>query len=368
MEEFFRLVERLPTNRKKRFPGLSFAQAAEKTSDGSVKSLSFRTQQSYQRELHRFLKWCRRKGILGHDPFELLERRRRTQGDKHERVPYTPEELITIFNAPIYTGCVDDEFGFNRIGQEKPRRGRFWLPLLGLYTGARAGELCQLRVKDFMATNEGTPFVRICAEESWMRLKTRNAARDIPIHSKLMKIGFRDFVAHQHANGESLLFPEMIVEGKSPSYRFSKLYGTFRKSLGLKRTGLDFHSFRHSARQALRRVDVLHNAGSRVDEQIDEMFGWAEGKKMSSRYGKGFPVDELSKLYGPPQRLDSFGTDLSYSPAPLIGFHHSFVTPPRLSAEGPGVSPGRRPTAFLDISCLVSRRHGHCVGVGGCRR
>ena len=218
------------------------------------------------------------------------------QPGSNKRVPYTSEELTTIFNAPIYTGCVDDEYGFNRVGEEKPRRGRFWLPLLGLYTGARAGELCQLRVEDFMVTDGGTPFIRICADEHWMTLKTRNAARDIPVHSELMKIGFQEFVDYLSSQGENRLFPEMIVEGKSPSYRFSKLYGTFRKSLDLKRTGLDFHSFRHTARQALRRVDVLNSAGSRVDEQIDEMFGWAEGKRMSSRYGASFPVDELARL------------------------------------------------------------------------
>ena len=69
-----------------------------------------------------------------------------------------------------------------------------------------------------------------------------------------------------------------------------------------------------------------------------------------------------------PHSLDRFVGNLSYCRGLLIGFHISLVTPPGLSGGGPGVSPGRRPTAVHDIHRPASRRDARHEGAGGCRR
>ncbi len=268
VEGYLGLVARLPANRRKKYPKLSIVEAVEAGERDGQNPISDRVRADYERELRRFVRWCRRNELLANDPFELLERARPRADARKRRTPYEIEELRALFRAPLYTGCRDDERGFNRPGTNHPRRGRFWLPLLGLFSGARAGELCQLRVQDVKKTKEGTPYLAVRDDEEWMSVKTRNAIRDVPLHPELVRIGFLEFVERCRQSGEPRLFPEMLVDGEKPSYRFSKLYQSFRRSVGIKRDGLDFHSFRHTARQALRRADLFREAGHRADEKI----------------------------------------------------------------------------------------------------
>ena len=52
---------------------------------------------------------------------------------------------------------------------------------------------------------------------------------------------------------------------------------------------------------------------------------------------------------GPPRQLDRFGCNLSYGLGLPTGLHLTLITLPGLSGEGPGVSPGRKPTAGFDM-------------------
>ncbi len=296
VEAFLRSTARLPTNRRKKYPELSLAEAVTAAEQDGQLPISERVRADYERELRRFVRWCRRHELMTSDPFELIEPTRSKDGKRKHRTAYEIEDLRALFNSPLYTGCRNDEYGFNRPGPNRPKRGRFWLPLLGLFTGARAGELCQLRAQDVRATDAGTPYLSICNDEEWMSVKTRNAIRDVPVHPELVKLGFLEFVGQCRRSGNGALFPEMLIEGRKPSYRFSKLYRTFRKAVGVDGNNVDFHSFRHTARQALRRADLFREAGHRADEKIDDVFGWSDGKGMASRYGGDYPIDELAKL------------------------------------------------------------------------
>jgi hypothetical protein len=95
-----------------------------------------------------------------------------------------------FFGSPVYT----------KGAQPTDGRGEaaFWLPLLGLYTGARLNELAPLGAADVTTDlAEGR------------RLKTVGSRRSVPVHTELLRIGFTDFVDHVRkrngANGR--LFP-----------------------------------------------------------------------------------------------------------------------------------------------------------------
>lgn len=57
--------------------------------------------------------------------------------DKAYRDLFEPEELIKIFNPATYPSRYDNS-----------TFAKFWVPLIALYSGARAGEICQLKVGD----------------------------------------------------------------------------------------------------------------------------------------------------------------------------------------------------------------------------
>ncbi len=296
VDAFFKLVKRQPVHKQVRYPGFSLEDAALAAEKDGAKTFAYETAERYRRELKRFFDWCRLQGIVSKDPAAVVKPPKRKPGDKEKRVPFKIDELQRMFSTLLYVGCLNDGRGFNRPGTERPRRGRFWVPLLGLFTGARAGELCQLRVENFKRTKSGTDYFVIRSDGEGMSVKNKNALRDVPIHSELVRLGLLEFVNERHRTGQSNLFPEMLADGNAPSKLFSSRFSSFMKSVKLKREGLTFHSFRHTARQALRRADLFREAGHRADEHIDDAFGWSKGQGMASRYGEDWPVDELAKL------------------------------------------------------------------------
>ena len=83
--------------------------------------------------------WARDQGLIPDDvPWSDPFARMRLEEDEPDREPFTVAELKLMFGSPVFTQG------------ERPRGGRgeaaFWLPLLGLFTGARRGELAGLLV------------------------------------------------------------------------------------------------------------------------------------------------------------------------------------------------------------------------------
>lgn len=93
---------------------------------------------------------------------------------------------------------------------------RFWLIPLGLFTGARLNELCQLRVHDVFQDAHGVHLININANGFNKVLKTGHSAREIPICSKLVEMGFLTFVEErlQAAGADALLFEGLSYDAK----------------------------------------------------------------------------------------------------------------------------------------------------------
>lgn len=301
-EAYQTFLRGLPPNSSKVRNGRSLREIAETAAKRGEQGLMRATRESYYTPLRQLFAWAKKRKFVTDNPAKEVTEGRLAPGDARERHSYTPEQLRRIFNAPLYRGCVDDGRGFNKPGNNHPRRGRFWLPLLGLFTGAREGELCQLRCEDIRESDKGTPYIRLHEEGKGMSLKNKNSWRSIPIHPELEKIGFLEFVRARRKSGDANLFPEMLVEDRMASYRFSKLYSTFRNAVGITGRGWDFHSFRHTYRDALRFC--------RMDLEISEALGgWSNSMRTSSRYGEGQTVDMLHEDI---QRVKFEGLDLSY--------------------------------------------------------
>ena len=72
---------------------------------------------------------------------------------------------------------------------------RFWIPLLGLYTGAWLNEICQLDVADVLEI-ENVWCISINADgDPKKSVKNQYGCRDVPIHDNLVQLGFLDYVS-----------------------------------------------------------------------------------------------------------------------------------------------------------------------------
>ncbi len=179
------------------------------------------------------------------------------------------------------------------------------MPLIGLFTGTRLGEIVQLHTADVMKTR-GIHYIDISPsddKENPKFVKTAASVRRIPVHAVLWECGFLEFVERRKNEGSVRLFPDYDRTAAKRSYsdKFSKYFRRFLNHVGIKRSKNCFHSFRHSFEDACR------NSG--VSEGImDALQGHSTGG-MSGRYGSGYGLKALSEAM---QRIRYDGLDLSH--------------------------------------------------------
>lgn len=229
--------------------------------------------------------WAEQNDLYqGKNPFMGLSIKKADMKAK-KRPPFNKDDIQLFFQSPIYTGSQGAE------PKERMEQGnliikdyKYWIPLLGLYTGMRLNEICQLMKLDIQ-NHDGIWVINI-DDTGDKKLKTSSSIRLIPIHHKLIEMGFIDYVSGRNTER---LFPELPKCGKgSYSYRFSKEFAIILKHLGLKEKGLCFHSFRHSF------IDGLRNVG--VERAIAmTLVGHHSGNDTHSGYGYGYNLEILQR-------------------------------------------------------------------------
>lgn len=207
---------------------------------------------------------------------------------------YTHRQIEQLLNGPVYTL------------KEPPRWRlddyRFWLPLLGLYTGARLSELCQLRLGDIR--EELGVWVISISSSGARQLKTADSERLVPLHKAILEAGFLEF--HQQrldANDGDLsaqLFDNIRVYGDlSPGHVASRWFiGSSKEDqgylgqCGLGDDELTFHGLRHTFINQFRR--------QKLDMLIGKALVGHADRSTTGGYGDCYPSyvlkEELDKI------------------------------------------------------------------------
>lgn len=201
-----------------------------------------KTRFSHAQSVHMFLQYCQTQQLATPEGFEgvlkqVLKKPKIPKKDQQDRA-FTDDDLRKLFAPAQY------------VRRLTPRPSDYWLPLLALYTGARQGELCQLRVED-VASDDGILILKIRDDGIDMQVKTEASVRSIPLHPTLIQLGFLHF--HERARVKQLvrLFPDERRSAKGEFSAFSKRFSRFRKGCGVEGVGKTFHSFRHTMLQSL---------------------------------------------------------------------------------------------------------------------
>ncbi|WP_414472770.1 hypothetical protein [Microvirga sp. M2] len=259
VDRLLKIIHRLPPNWEKRFKGMSASRVLELDPAKVGKPMSPVTANTYLDAFSGIMKYAADEHLIERTPANGLKLPSDGIRAKDRRNSFKPEDLKIIFSAPLYTGCMDDEAGYARVGPNRPRRSRFWVPLVALFSGMRLNEICQL-TEDDIAVLDGTDVILIRSvdgegEDDTKRVKTASGVRFVPIHPELIRIGFLSFVAANRAKYplRSRLFPELAMASTGYfSDNFSKWFANFRKKLGITENGKTFHSC-----QPNRRIDPL---------------------------------------------------------------------------------------------------------------
>ncbi|MBK7362128.1 MAG: site-specific integrase [Micavibrio sp.] len=205
------------------------------------------------------------------------------------RHPFKPEELKTLFLSPLFTGCKGRKAAHRlQAGKEIIQDALYWVPLIGLYSGMRLGEICQLYVTD-IRQEEGVYIFDVNDEGKDKALKTPSSRRKVPVHKELIRRGFLHYVANQRKQRENRLFPDVAMGSiKTYSSTFTKRFWRVLSGLELKRQGLCFHSLRHNF------IDGLRNGG--VERSIVmTMTGHQSSKGVHDDYGYGYNLSVLQE-------------------------------------------------------------------------
>jgi integrase len=282
VREFRNLIAELPLkyNTRRGYQGLSLVNMAEKGRNESLQKRELRTIAKEISAISSFFSWLVSEGYANENPtFGLTPRFDKTKG----RLPcYTFDQLNAVFSSPLFTGCESRTGKEHLVGDTKVRDWRYWLPLCAMFTGARVGELAQLRPED-VREEAGIWIFDLVNDDDKVKatsLKSPASRRTVPIHTSLRDFGFLNYVEILKAAGSVRLFPELKVNnrgqhGATPS-RFLRKY---LERLGIKTEGdgLGFHSFRHTFTDELRRNDVF-------DGVITTLLGHTTGT-MTEKYG-----------------------------------------------------------------------------------
>jgi integrase len=125
------------------------------------------------------------------NPFDRLVVRKGGK-DSEGREPWTPEEVVTLFNARLFTSYELPEG--DSMATKAGADAAYWVPLLAAYTGARPSELCQLWTDDISEGAGGLVVEFRNNASRGQRLKdkkeTKGGAswRAVPIHSELIRL------------------------------------------------------------------------------------------------------------------------------------------------------------------------------------
>jgi integrase len=221
-----------------------------------------------------------RNDYLGVSPFVKIALEKPKRAKVNRRQDWDRDELRKLFASPVYT----EGKRFKAAGGE----GAYWLPVLGLYHGFRAGELCQLDKLD-LVQREGIWCLRIRPsneddEGEAKSVKTSESIRTVPLHKRAIELGFLDYVKTLKG---SKMFPLIKPDSRGRwSGDYSKWFGRYRRGIGLDQRWTDFHSFRHTWKTAAR--------GAELPEEYHDEISGHDSATVGRSYGR-IPVKVLKR-------------------------------------------------------------------------
>jgi integrase len=245
--------------------------------DPSRSQVNVRDRLAYLRTL---LEWAAQEDIVPVNVARDVKMAVTERGEK--RKDFSTDDLNALFAGPVYA---KGERPKGRYGEAV-----YWLPLLALFMGARREEIGQLRVQD--VRREAYVDGDDKRQEVWCiditdtpdddalpnQIKNEASNRLVPLHPKLIELGFIDYVT-KLPDQAGRVFPSLMAVGigKKLTDKVGQWFSRYKQECGIDDKAKVFHSFRHTWK--------THAVDAGIPERVCRQFQGHEGKDAADKYG-----------------------------------------------------------------------------------
>jgi integrase len=202
------------------------------------------TLRKYRSHCRSYMDWLIRKGYTNRpNYFDQLEHINKKQIAKEQRKrgtnrkPFTDDELLTLWTALV--------------SKRKPDKGLNDLFLLGLFTGCRIEELCNLTDQDVKQTSDGRFYLEIPISKT-----EKGIGRKVPLHKTIEPIILGK-------SGYIIDAGKVNNKYGERSSSIGKKFGRLKDSLGFER-GKVFHSLRMTFINKLKNAETPEIAAADI--------------------------------------------------------------------------------------------------------
>ena len=237
----------------KKYQGLSDAQILAMGKAANTPPPSAATSELGKRQISAFFNRLVRMRVIPVSPMVGFGKIKKSLVQLQTRRAYTDEEVADLFSQAKF------------LPWARTFPHAWWAPLIGCTTGARVGEIAQLKLSDVVELDgmwcfnfQITPDANGAISQS---LKGASSVRIVPVPTLLQNLGFLDFLQDIRESGHPRLFPQLrrgvskttgkangATYGASMSQKFAKYVHDAHPSI---EKGLAFHGFRHTLSTAL---------------------------------------------------------------------------------------------------------------------
>jgi integrase len=246
----------------------------------------------------------------------------REEGENAQRPMYM-HELKRLFEGPE----------MHEIAQDASRAHLYWLPHIGVFTGARINEVCQINPQVDIHQDEpsGIWYMRVTEkteadEDVTKSTKNEVSERNIPFHPVLIKLGITDYLSALREAGATLLFPGFPPKNGRASPNAEKWFRKFIVQLGLRDETpgarlVGYHAFR----------STILNQGQELNIDLTSITGHAGGLIVDSvvdSQGAHKTADKIIRQYQRERSVQGKMSSLS-----RLDYSLQFVKPAKPSVE-----------------------------------
>jgi integrase len=251
--------------------------------DAGRSQINIRDRLAYLRTL---LKWAAGEDLIPDNPAQDVRMAVTERGE--EREEFSLDDLNAIFSGPVYSKGERPE-------KKMLGEATYWIPLIGLFMGARREEIGQLRVADVRLV----PYLDDTEQrlEVWCiditdtpddtklvnQIKNKGSKRLVPLHPALIQLGFVEYV-QRLPDQAGRVFPNLkpVGIGEKLTDKWGQWFKRYRVACGVTASTKVFHSFRHGWKTLAE--------DAKMSERVQRAFQGHEGKDSADKYGKAAPA------------------------------------------------------------------------------